>query len=122
MSDLSVARSPQFIYDFEQRTILQADKLLSQACENRKMLLEHEQEVLPYALRSLLKKSGQERETGEIRLKKLLSLQESLEEEKNKEGTIFQEIHRSFNMASDRLCMASAQLNKSLSVELDQMQ
>jgi hypothetical protein len=108
--------------DYEQRTLLQADRLLTQACENKKMLLENGEDILPYAFKTMIQKSTQEREIAEAHLSSVISANQSARSPKNKEATLMAQTHRSFNSAAERLIKSSSKLNKSLSSELEQIQ
>lgn len=108
MSDLTPKQ------DFQHRTILQADKLITTACENRRMLLEYDQEVLPFAIRVMLKKQPKEYHEIEAYLDKIFE-SESLQDEK--QGLNPQETHAKFFEASTALIAVANHLNQALTVD-----
>lgn len=108
--------------EFQQRTISQADKLITNACENRKMLLEYEKEFLPFTLRTALRKSTVERETVEEYIQQILSSHSESDKQQLNNVLAFQESHNNFLHSSERLISASNTLNKSLTVDPDPAQ
>eukprot|EP01040_Poterioochromonas_malhamensis_P002452 gene2452-2608_t len=108
--------------EFQQRTISQADKLITNACENRKMLLEYEKEFLPFTLKTALRKSTLERDTVEQYLQQVLSSNSEDDKEQLHNVLAFQESHNNFMHSSERLINISNALNKSLTVDPDPAQ
>jgi hypothetical protein len=106
--------------DTQNRVIFQADKLLTHACENRNMLLEYDKDVLPYSLRTILKKSSFEKEAIEARFTHLLSMKNSIEgSAEGRKESVFSEVHKSLVASAERLVNVSNQLNKSMTVDGD---
>jgi hypothetical protein len=108
-----------------QRQVVQADRLVTNACENRRMLLEYEKEILPYSIKTSLKKSAYERDEIEAYLRQVLSdtsMVESFGSNRSPGKTIasFDDIHTSFHQSADNLCQVSQQLNTSLTLQQDE--
>jgi hypothetical protein len=108
--------------EVQQRSILQADKLLTHACENRKMLLEYDEDVIPYSIRNLLKKSTLEKDSAEAHLNLILDWKDTTHGSEGISRAKFQEVHSSFTRTAERLAAVSSLLNKALTVEPEQNQ
>jgi len=107
--------------DYEFRTLLQADRLLTQTCENKKVLLDDEYDILPYTFKTMIQKSAQDREIASAHLSGQLTNSPTYRSAKYKQTPAFK-AQESFNAASDRLCKSSSKLNKSLTTELANIQ
>ena len=81
------------------------------------MLLEYDQEIMPYGLRNILKKSNIDRDHAEAHLNLILNWKGTGDSQEVDNAARIIRVHEDFTESSERLSAISTQLNKALTMD-----